>query len=255
MPHITKWAGYFGPFTGERLPRRLERYLVKRSRNPVLVYGPAESPPLISFLPAVMSEDELRRARDLSHGRTWEPPWKILSVGGLSDEKGFALAIRGLGRLQARSPHLRWRFTLIGDGPDASKLRELAKHSDIVDRVTFTGALSFDLAQCHYAEAHVVIMPGVQEGWPKPIPEAWAHGAVPLAAAAGIIPWILDGKQAGLTFAPTPDGLAGALHELLSNPPAMKAMASRGPRLAAELSLETFAARLERLLVDSCHLA
>ena len=108
--------------------------------------------------------------------------------------------------------------------------------------------------QVHYAQAHAVIMPGVMEGWPKPIAEAWAHGAVPLAAAGGIVPWILRDKEAGVTFPPTGDGLANALLSLLADATTLTRMSERGPDLARKLSLECFTERLERVLVEGCGL-
>jgi glycosyltransferase involved in cell wall biosynthesis len=100
----------------------------------------------------------------------------------------------------------------------------------------------------------VVIMPGVKEGWPKAIAEAWAHGAVPVAAAAGLVPWILDGGRGGVVFPPTPEGLAEELHRLLSQPARVRQLSAVGPGLAAELSLEAFRARLEEVLVSHCGL-
>jgi glycosyltransferase involved in cell wall biosynthesis len=168
--------------------------------------------------------------------------------------KGFDLALQGLGRLRATHPELPWVYTLVGDGPETGPLRAIAERAGIADRVTFTGALGFAAAQEQYAAAHVVIMPGVMEGWPKPVAEAWAHAAVPVAAAAGIVPWIMEGKGAGVTFTPTPDALAAALGALLSEPAAMRAMSRRGAELVGELSLESFERRLERVLVDVCGL-
>lgn len=249
-PSITKWAGLFGVFPGIRFPSRLEHWLVRRGGDPVLVYGPADRPHLISFLPALMTVGELERADALATGRRWDPPWRILSVGRLLPVKGFDLALRGLGRLREIAPDLPWTFTLVGDGPEDVALRSLAADAGIADRVTFAGAKAFEEVQKAYAQTHVVIMPGVKEGWPKTIAEAWAHGAVPVAAAAGIVPWIVDGKGAGCTFEPTPDGLANALHTILSDVPGMCAMSRRGRELAADLSLDAFAARLERILID-----
>jgi len=254
VPHITKWAGFFGAFAGERFPRRVERRLVGLSRQPVLVYGPVERLPFISFVPAVMSGEELSRARELQECRAWGPPWRLLSVGRLSDEKGFDLALRGLARFRELAPDLSWTFTLIGDGLAAPALRELAQELGIGDRVAFRGALNFETVQEHYARAHAVIMPGVQEGWPKPIVEAWAHGAVAIAAVGGIVPWIMQDPNAGVTFAPAADGLATALMKLFSDPHGMERMSRRGPELAQQLSLESFATRLERVLVESCGL-
>jgi glycosyltransferase involved in cell wall biosynthesis len=253
-PHITKWAGWFGSYPGERLPSRLERRLIERSRWPILVYGPTERPNMVSFLPALMSNAEIKRARELATQRSWTLPWQLLSVGTLSPEKGFDLAFAGLARLREINPQLSWRYTLVGDGRQAESLRSTAERFHLNKHVTFAGALSFEAACQHYAKAHVLIMPGIFEGWPKTIAEAWAHGAVPVAAAGGLVPWIIEGKGAGITFDPTPGALAAALNALLSNPAAMQEMSRAGPPLLADLSLESFATRLEHVLVDGCGL-
>ena len=254
VPHVTKWAGLFGAFPGERLPSRVERRMVERGRAPVLVYGAFDRPHLLSFPPALMTDAELAHAAALAAARAWTPPWRILAVGRLLDVKNFDLALRGLAALRAREPALPWTFTLVGDGPEEGALRRLAAEGGIADRVTFAGALPFAEVQRAYAEAHVVVMPGVKEGWPKIIAEAWAHGAVPAAAEAGIVPWIMRGA-AGATFAPTPDALAECLARLLADPVALAAAGARGPARAAELPLDAFGARVERVLVERCGLA
>ncbi|MBA3714107.1 MAG: glycosyltransferase family 4 protein [Pyrinomonadaceae bacterium] len=251
---ITKWAGFFGPYEGERLPSRIDRWLLILSgaRHPVLIYGPSERSHLLSFLPALMSTEELAQSRQLSSGRCPPPVWMFLSVGRLEPEKGFDLAIRGLGELRRLRPELDWKYTLIGDGPAADGLREQAMQSGIADRMLFTGALPFNEVQKHYAEAHVAIMPGIVEGWPKIIAEAWAHGAIPVAASAGIVPWILQDKDVGVQFQPTPAGLAKALAELLDDPERIKIMSEKLMPRAEELSLESFKSRLEHVLIEHC---
>ncbi len=251
---ITKWAGFFGPYEGERLSSRFDRWLLNLSgaRHPVLVYGPSPRAHLLSFLPALMSDEELAQSRQLSSGKSAGPPWRLLSVGRLEPEKGFALAFRGLSEFRRLRPELDWMYTLIGDGPEANRLRELATQSGIADRVVFTGALPFADVREQYAEAHVAIMPGVLEGWPKIIAEAWAHGVIPLAAAAGLVPWILQEEDAGVQFQPSPTGLANALVELLDNPERMKTMSAKLMPHAEGLSLDVFKARLERVLIDHC---
>jgi colanic acid/amylovoran biosynthesis glycosyltransferase len=206
---------------------------------------------LLSFLPALMSDEELAESRR-GFSRATGPPWRLLSVGRLEPEKGFALAILGLGELRRLRPELDWNYTLIGDGPEASRLGELATKCGIADRILFTGALSFAEVREHYSEAHVAIMPGVLEGWPKIIAEAWAHGAIPVAAAAGLVPWILNEKDAGVQFQPSPPGLANALVALLENPERMKMISAKLMPRAEGLSLDSFKTRLERVLIDHC---
>ena len=252
---ITKWAGFFGAYDGERMPRRIERLLIERERWPALVYGPASRSHLVSFIPALMSRAELQRAVALASGKEWKAPWKILSVGRLTPVKGFDLALEGLAVLRKSHPALEWTYTLVGDGKSAAELRDQAARLGIADRVIFPGALSFKEAQIHYGKANVVIMPGSQEGWPKPIAEAWAHGAVPVAAVGGIVPWIIENGGVGCVFEPNPEALSRALGELLSHPDEMQSQAERGFSAASDLSLETFAERLERVLIERCGLA
>lgn len=255
-PSLTKWAGENGPYSGERLPSRLERILqgIPSDRNPVLVYGPAKRPHQISFLPALMSREELESARELASLRRWEPPWRIVSVGRLEPVKNMHLVLEGLAALQLSRPDLPWLFTLVGDGSARRDLEALAEAAGLGDRVRFTGSLAFREVQRHYAEAHVAVMPGTKEGWPKVIAEAWAHGAVPVASSAGLVPWLLREEGSGRAISPSAGSLASALEGLLADPEALE-KTSRGLfRFAEGLSLEQFRARLKDVLVTRCAL-
>lgn len=253
---ITKWAGENAPYESERIPSRLNRRIEATfpSKHCVLVYGPPKASNQLSFIPALMSQAEIRRAQVLSRSRSTTPPWQILCVGRLHPVKGFDLAIRGLGCLRRERPDLNWRFTLVGDGTERQFLEGLVREEGIGDVVTFTGALSFQVVQEMYARAHIAIMPGVKEGWPKITVEGWAHGAVTVAARGGIIPWIMREKDSGVIFEPTPGGLARALAGLLDNPVQMSAIGAAACRYAEQLSLEEFARKLEHVLVHNCGL-
>jgi glycosyltransferase involved in cell wall biosynthesis len=235
-----------------RLTRRLES--IPNPRNPVLVYGPVKFPHQISFIPALMSDDELKEARRLSSAKTWSPPWQIMSVGRLVPEKGFDLAIHGLAELSRSHPDLDWQFTLIGEGYARKSLEALSVECGIASRVVFPGALSFTMVQQHYAKSHLVIMPGVKEGWAKVIAEAWAHGAIPVAAIGGIVPHIIRDENAGVIFQANPKTLAEALAGQLGSPERMEKVANHVYRYCDELSLTQFKVRLERVLLERCGL-
>jgi colanic acid/amylovoran biosynthesis glycosyltransferase len=155
---------------------------------------------------------------------------------------------RGLAVLHANQPPLDWTYTVLGDGPERAALKELSEAFGLADRVAFAGAQPFSAVQRYYGSAHVVVMPGIKEGWPKVIAEAWAHGAVPVVAAAGLAPWILRERDSGCLFEPTPEGLAAALKRLLQAPQRMERISARGPGLAAPLSLSAFRDRLLEVL-------
>jgi glycosyltransferase involved in cell wall biosynthesis len=255
---LTKWAGENGPFVGERFPSRLERWIqnsTPSARHPMLVYGPAKLPHQIEFFPALMSRAELSRAAELSRRRRWEAPWRLLSVARLERVKGLDLALRGLALLRRRKPELSWIYAIIGEGPARRELETLARDEGIADSVRFEGAKSFAQAQEDYAQAHLVLMPGVKEGWPKVIAEAWAHGAIPVAAAAGIVPHLLTDARSGVAFAPDPASLAQELSALLEEPQALPDLARHNRGRADALSLESFRESLERVLEQRCGLS
>lgn len=249
-PSVTKWAGENGAFSGERLPSRVDRLLqgIRSDLNPVLVYGAPRRAHHIEFLPALMSRDEIGLAQSLSSRRSAGPPWNILSVGRLIPVKGFDLALSGLALLRRSDASLAWRYTLVGEGEARGRLEALAADLGIGDRVRFTGALPFGRVQELYAESHVVIMPGTKEGWPKVIAEAWAHGAVPVAARAGLVPHILRKPDSGVVFDADPASLARALKDLLADQESFEQFSSRARPWADELSLEQFRVRLEEVL-------
>jgi glycosyltransferase involved in cell wall biosynthesis len=253
---ITKWAGENARYKGERIPSRMNRVLegLPGDLHVTLVYGEPRTPNQISFLPALMSVDELALAREIAQKRTWESPWRIMCVGRLERSKNFDLALRALGELRHRRPDLQWTFTLIGDGTEQRALKVLAAQCEIADRVTFTGALSFREVQEQYGRAHIAIMPGVNEGWPKVIAEAWAHGAFPVASRAGLVPWILKDGESGTVVDASPGALAEGLADALSAPERLQALSGKLFAHAAELSLDQFKHRLERVLVERCGL-
>ncbi|MEW6510876.1 MAG: glycosyltransferase [Bacteroidota bacterium] len=255
-PSLTKWAGENATYKGERIPSRINRFLeaLPSTTHHTLVYGRPLYDHQISFLPALMSNGELSLAREIAQERQWQPPWKILCVGRLERAKNFDLAIRGLGELRRRHPELSWLFTLVGEGTQKRSLQVLAAECGVADRVTLPGALPFREVQEHYGRSHIVIMPGVKEGWPKIIAEAWAHGAFPIASRAGNVPWILNDPSSGTVSEPTPEGLADALAQALADTDRLNRLSHSLPRCAEALSLDQFKVRLERVLVERCGL-
>jgi glycosyltransferase involved in cell wall biosynthesis len=127
-------------------------------------------------------------------------------------------------------------------------LTRLASELGIDGKVIFAGAKSFEETQEHYARAHLVIMPGTKEGWPKVIGEAWAASAIPVAAKAGLVPWILSDATAGALFEPTAESLGGVLADLLREPAELEAKSRHLSLKAKEVSLGEFRDRLIKVV-------
>jgi glycosyltransferase involved in cell wall biosynthesis len=125
-------------------------------------------------------------ARSLCSGdsRSPEPGAKLelLFVGGLVPRKACDLALR------AAAPLLRSdlaRFTVVGDGPERTRLEQLARSLGIENTVFFCGWLSHTEVLKHLRSADVFVFPSVRDNGAGVVFEALAAGAVPVVADFG----------------------------------------------------------------------
>ncbi len=241
---ITKYAGYFSFFEGERIPSIIERNFIEKmlgAPHYVLVYGQSKSEHLISFIPAAISKSEiddlksLRVQKDSTSG-----PLVFYSLGKLIPAKDFDIAIEGLGLLFLEHPSFEWEYHLIGDGIELDTLVKLCKKYNISNRVFFEGKLSYDDSMRKLVTADVVIMPGRKEGWPKVVIEGWAVGAVPLVAEAGISSSVIQDGINGFLFKPEPIALKKRLKDIFDSLHSLPEIRRLGWNEVEHFSLEEF---------------
>jgi glycosyltransferase involved in cell wall biosynthesis len=125
-------------------------------------------------------------ARSLCYGdsRNPEPGAKLelIFVGGLFPRKGCDLALR------AAAPLLRSdlaRFTVVGDGRERDRLRQLARSLGIEKAVLFCGWLSHTEVLNHLRSADVFVFPSLRDNGAGVVFEALGTGAVPVVADFG----------------------------------------------------------------------
>jgi glycosyltransferase involved in cell wall biosynthesis len=124
--------------------------------------------------PSLCSGDARRR----EHGAKLE----LIFLGGLVPYKACDLALR------AAAPFLRSdsaHFTVVGDGPERSRLEQLTKSLGIEEAVSFCGMLAHTEAMQRLRSADVMVFPSVREFGGGVVFEALAVGVVPLVADFG----------------------------------------------------------------------
>ncbi len=107
---------------------------------------------------------------------------ELIFLGGLVPYKACDLALR------AAAPFLRGglaRFTVVGDGPERSRLEQLTKSLGIEKAVSFCGMLPHAEAMVRLRSSDVLVFPSVREFGGGVVLEALAVGAVPLVADFG----------------------------------------------------------------------
>jgi glycosyltransferase involved in cell wall biosynthesis len=141
-------------------------------------------------------------------------PRVVLGVGRLVYYKGFEYLVRAMADVPGT-------LVLVGDGPLAGRLREVAGEAGVEGRVRFAGAVP-RLAP-YYAAADVFVLPAVAR--------SEAFGLVQLEAmAAGLpvvntridsgVPFVSPGGETGITVPPADAAaLAAALRRLLDDAP------------------------------------
>jgi glycosyltransferase involved in cell wall biosynthesis len=255
--YVTKyhqpWGGWYEQ---EIWLSKLQRRLVLRGfpGGVTLVYGPSAPPHIIEFFPACMYEGEVRASLDAAKDKRFEPPWRILIVGRLVPIKHMDLALKALICLRHQFGLANWKALVIGDGEQRPALERLVREGQIADAVEFKGGLPFDHVLREYQAAHILIMPGQAEAFPKPLVEACASRVVPVAAAAGINAHILGNGRYGVTANPDPASMAQELANLMQNPERMGHIAEAGHELAFRVTMDSFRRRLIEVVQSACEL-
>lgn len=181
----------------------------------VVVEGPAMGQRLVALgaradrirvLPLIADVDSL----------TWSPPGtsgpvRVLMAGRLLAKKGFDLGITALAPLCAAGTV---ELTVMGDGPEAVRLRRTAEQHGIEARMRFLGFADRDTYRRELDAADVFLQPSLtapdgdsEGGAPTTLLDAQALGAVIVASDHADIPFVVDPDAAYLFAEGAVDGL------------------------------------------------
>ncbi len=168
-----------------------------------------------------------------------EPPYGLLAVGRFVRKKGFDILLQACSILERRG--IEFRLTLAGDGPQARRLRSLARGLKLRDHVAFPGFVLYSRVPELLSRADVLLMPSIidpagdRDGLPNVIVEGLLQ-RVPVVATdvCGISEVIHDGITGLLVPPNDPDALADAVMELAVDRSRALRMAEAGRRLVLD---------------------
>jgi glycosyltransferase involved in cell wall biosynthesis len=107
---------------------------------------------------------------------------ELIFVGGLIPCKACDLGLRAAAPLVKEGLA---RFTVVGDGPERTRLEGLAKSLGVGDGVMFCGWLGHPEVLQRLRSADVMVFPSVRDNGAGVVFEALANGAVPVVADFG----------------------------------------------------------------------
>lgn len=166
----------------------------------------------VEILPNGVPIDAIRRAAAEGSGKG--PP--LVYAGRLLREKRIDLLLEAVARLAAgrRSPLL----SIYGDGPDRTRLEDLAKRRSLEGIVLFHGYLATnDEVWRRLGESRIAVQPSSREGFGLFPLEAMAAGLPVVyceSSESALAELVGDGVH-GLRTAPEPGALASAIERLL----------------------------------------
>lgn len=149
----------------------------------------------------------------------------LLVVSRLERRKNVASLISALKLLRRNDTIL----VICGEGEYSYKLRELTVELKLNNNVMFTGIVNDNLLPLYYNAADLYVLPSVIEGFGLTLLESMASGTPVVASKVCAIPEVTDkGKSAMLAEEPTPNKLAMAINEVLTNEDLYERLKIRG---------------------------
>lgn len=143
---------------------------------------------------------------------------KLLTVSRLSLQKRVERQIESLTRLKERGFDAV-NLTIVGDGPERSRLQNLVERSGLQDRVRFVGWCEREELVRHYHGSDAFLMTSDYEGMPNVILEAMASSlAIVAVDAPGTSELVKTGTNGVLVGHGDPEGLDRAIRSLADDP-------------------------------------
>ena len=180
---------------------------------------------------------------------------EILTIGRLTEQKGYAYAIRSVALLRTMTAH-KLRYRIVGAGELEEPLQQLVAELGVADIVTFAGPQPQDVVRTHLRNAHIFLLPsvtaanGFQEGIPVALMEAMAAGVPVVSTRHSGIPELVEHEVSGL-LAEERDSqsLAECMRRIIADPALATQLARRARmKVEAEYDIQKLNVRLAQLL-------
>jgi teichuronic acid biosynthesis glycosyltransferase TuaC len=154
-----------------------------------------------------LNRNDARRALGLTR-RT------LASIGHLVERKGHHHVIRALAQLPDMD------LMIVGGGPEARALGELAARWGVADRVRFLGSVNQERLPVIYNAVDALVLASSREGWANVLLEAMACGTPVVASSVWGTPEVVTAPEAGILM-PSLDeaGVVAGVRQLFTAPP------------------------------------
>ena len=252
IPTVSTVHGFVGGDWKNRLYEMVQRRALRRCDAVVAVskaMGSAleragVSTERLHVVPNAYEQDGEPLSRDDARARLGLPAdaFRIGWIGRLSPEKGPDVMLRALGRLPEDDAHL----SVVGDGPERSRLGALAADLGVAPRVSWHGVIA---GAARLLKAFdVVVLSSRSEGTPVVLLEAMAAGTPVVATRVGGVPDVVSASEAILVEPGDDSALAAAVRAVRGDPRAAAARADAAKRrVLSEYGADPWLTRIDEV--------
>lgn len=210
---IQKFGRFFLWKLIHRIPHRLTALSQALAQRAKALGVPAER---ISIIPNGVDLSKIPQTKEKRGAG------QIVSVGRLSQEKGFSYLVDAFVRVKEKVPEAK--LDIIGEGPEREKIELQIAKLNLETSVRLLGSLPHDEVIRAMRKAELFVLPSVAEGLGIVFIEAQACGTPVIGTNVGGIPDVIIHEETGLLVPPRDaQALAQAMVMLLEN----KALAQR----------------------------
>ncbi|MFN3129697.1 glycosyltransferase family 4 protein [Roseibium sp.] len=177
---------------------------------------------------------------------------RLLSIGTVTQRKGYDLLFEALSQLEEMDWHLDVVGGLEADPGCVGALKEQINSLELTGRITFHGAVPQEQLSRHYLLADVFVLASRYEGYGMAYTEALAHGLPVIGSGAGAVEDTLSVGGAIYCGVEDVEALTAALSNLMSDPEARQRLATEARQAAHSLpnwedAVKVFEAVMEKV--------
>ncbi len=204
---LEKWATNAPPDAklGFLTKMNFKLLLLSPTKTRVFTYTKVNHPSFVLAFPALLSNVEINNMVQNSSIAKWDVDFHFRSfvcVSRLHPDKNLDLIFSAISSSKKNSTlNKNFKLFIVGDGPFKDRYEDLIDKNGLKGVIILLGKLSFTDTLNEISKHHFLIMPGINEGWPKVINEALICKTVPLVVKGGSAEKIMERmEKPGLLF-------------------------------------------------------
>ncbi len=168
----------------------------------------------------------------------------VISVGALIKRKGYDYLLEAIKKVLEKDKNIH--FLIIGDGPEKTKLKNLARKLGIVDNITFKDFIKNKDLPIFYSSSEFFALATLHEGFGNVFIEAMACGIPVVSTNVAAVPEAVG--EGGILVEPrNPDQLAEAMLKLLNDENLRQELSKKALEQAKKFSIENRINKIEKI--------